>query len=99
MPMDILGQYEKQSSGSSSQGPAWKPSQEIGEGGSLVQFVIRLSGGKIKDARQATYILFAFAGIMILASLLIFFGRGSGQENAFPPNFIQIDQSQYGRKK
>jgi len=31
--MDILGQYEKQSSGSSSQGPAWKPSQEIGEGG------------------------------------------------------------------
>lgn len=97
--MDILGQYEKQSSEPSSHAPAWKPPQEIGEGGSLVQFVIRLSGGKIKDARQATYVLLVFASVLILASLFIFFGTGSAPKNAFSPNFIQIDQSQYRIKR
>ncbi len=93
--MDILGQYEKQSSESPSHAPAWKPSQEMGEGGSLVQFVIRISGGKIKNVRQATYALLAGAGILILVSLFIFFGTGSVPKNTFPPNFIHIDQSQY----
>ena len=96
--MDILGQYEKQTSESPPQRSVWHPSQEIGEGGSLVQFVIRLSVGKIKDARQATYVLLTFAGILILVSLFIFLGTGSAPKNAFPHNFIHIDQSQYGRK-
>ncbi|MDZ4260181.1 MAG: hypothetical protein U1A25_00805 [Candidatus Sungbacteria bacterium] len=58
-----------------------------------------VSGGKIKDARQATYVLLVFASVLILASLFIFFGTGSAPKNAFSPNFIHIDQSQYRIKR
>ncbi|MEK9195330.1 MAG: hypothetical protein AAB975_03060 [Patescibacteria group bacterium] len=92
--MDILEQYEKENP-EISQVPA---SQEFQDESFLIRLVIRLSGGRIKDLKQANYALLGFAVIAILISIFILFGTGSRSQQFLPPNFYQIDQSQYEQR-
>jgi hypothetical protein len=96
--MDILEQYEKENPQISSQSAQRNISQEFQDEGFLIQWVMRVSGGRIHDAKQANYVLLGFAVIMIVVSLFLFFGMGSGSQQFLPPNFYQIDQSQYEQR-
>ena len=93
--MDILEQYEKQNPEISQ---ASASSQEFQNESFLIRLVIRLSGGRIKDLKQANYALLGFAVIAILISIFILFGTGSRSQQFLPSNFYQIDQSQYEQR-
>ena len=40
----------------------------------IIQFVIKYSGGLVKDERQAEYVLLVFSILIIIFSLILFFG-------------------------
>ncbi len=76
--MDLLEQYKQQ------RPEAFKPvvpqpaTDPYGrEYGAMVRLVMRMSGGRIRDARQASYVLIAVAAVFLTVSLFFFF-RGSG---------------------
>ena len=52
--MDILGQYEKQFPQENK--PAIPQQRPLSEHGFLINLVMRVSGGMIKDEAQATYV-------------------------------------------
>jgi len=68
--MDILQQYEKDLPQVSRQVPQWESS---GEYGGLVRLVVRFSGGRIENERQANFVLIVTAVIIFGISLLIVF--------------------------
>ncbi len=43
----------------------------------MVRLVMKYSGGAIKEQKQAEYVLFAFAIIVFIISLYLFFSKGS----------------------
>lgn len=45
-----------------------------GESG-FVRLVMRISGGKIHDARTANYLLLAVAGVLMVVALVVFFSK------------------------
>jgi hypothetical protein len=49
----------------------------------LVALVIRISGGRIKDAKQASVVLLVISIVIISLSLIIFFTSGSDKQS-FP---------------
>ena len=53
----------------------------------IVQWVIKYSGGAIKDEKQANYVLIGFVAVTIIFSLFLFFGGGSSSynEKVIPP--------------
>jgi len=68
--VDILQQYEKEHPGAFRQAPSWEPPQEYGF---FIRWVMKLSGGRIRDVRSASYILLGFAALAIVVSLVLFF--------------------------
>ena len=63
----------------------------------MVQLVMKLSGGAIKDQRQAEYVLLGIVGVFLLISFYLFFSGGPSEEIINPsmpaagpddPNFI-----------
>lgn len=69
--VDLLGQYGSEG-GSSLSGmpPQWQPAQE---GGFIVRLLEKLSGGRIRDARQANYVLVGIAVAVFLISAWAFY--------------------------
>lgn len=53
----------------------------------IIQWVIKYSGGLIKDEKQAGYVLFAFVALAIAISLMVFFGSGSKIPSPSPTPF------------
>ena len=53
----------------------------------IVEWVIRYSGGAVKDERQANYFLIGFVALTIVVSLFLFFGGGRTSSN---PEDIKI---------
>ncbi len=52
----------------------------------IVQWVIKYSGGSIKDENQANYFLIGFVVVAIVVSFFLLFGGGyNGRTNAVPP--------------
>jgi len=51
----------------------------------VVQWVLKYSGGLVKDQRQAQYVLLGFAALAIIISLVLFFGGGGGPNIPLPP--------------
>ncbi|MDA1335195.1 MAG: hypothetical protein O2794_04290 [bacterium] len=53
----------------------------------IVQWVIKYSGGLVKDEKQANYVLIGFVAVAIIISLFLFFGGGSSSynEKIIPP--------------
>ena len=43
----------------------------------IVQWVIKYSGGLIKDENQASYVLIGFVALVIIVFLIVIFGSGS----------------------
>jgi len=52
----------------------------------IVQLVMKISGGAIKDERQAEYVLLGFVVVAIIISL--FLVLGGGKKNISPPKEI-----------
>ena len=74
--MDILEQYEKENP--EVKIPEWQTSQDYSF---LVRLVMRISGGRIQEEKQANYVLFVAVGIMFLVAILIFFVSGPSSED------------------
>ena len=81
--MDLLSQYKKdhpEAFQEQKQAPMTDEYGRVYTG--MIAWVMCLSGGRIRDARTATYVLMAAAGIIFVVSLFLFF-RGGG--TALPP--------------
>lgn len=73
--MDLLEQYKQQNPEKFREQKSPQPTDEYGRAYTgMSAFVMRLSGGKIKDTKQASYALFAVAVMFALAGLLFFTG-------------------------
>ncbi len=93
--MDLLEQYKQQNPEAFREQKRPQASDEYGrEYSTMVRLVMRLSGGAIKDARQASVVLLIGAAIIAIIALIVFFWP-SGAQNTLPKNFNNIDQSQY----
>jgi len=53
----------------------------------IIQWVIKYSGGLVKDEKQAIYVLIGFVVVVIIISLFLFFGGGGSAGN---PKDIKI---------
>lgn len=76
--MDLLEQYKQQRPEAfQEQKPSTPAADAYGrEYGAIVRFAMRLSGGRIRNARQASVVLIAAAGIAFAVSLFLFFRTG-----------------------
>ena len=62
-----------------------KPAQTFYPGTpKLIQWVIKYSGGLIKNKRQASYVLLGFAALAMIIALVLVFG-GGGNKIEVPP--------------
>jgi len=52
----------------------------------IVEWVIKYSGGYIKDEKQASYVLIGFVALVIVVSLFLFFGGLN--KNVSPPKIM-----------
>ena len=50
----------------------------------IVQWVIKYSGGYVKDEQQANYVLIGFVVVAIIFSLFFIFGGGNGGAKPLP---------------
>ena len=97
--MDLLSQYNKDHPEASLEKKAASITDEYGRVYTgMIALVMRLSGGSIRDARTASYVLLAASAIIILGALVILFWP-SRTQNALPKNFETIDQSQYANPR
>jgi hypothetical protein len=67
--MDILGEYERQNPVAPVRSTSFRSDSEYGF---FIKLVMRLSGGKIENGRQASLVLLAVAGAILLTSISIF---------------------------
>lgn len=67
--MDILAEYEKQNQKPIQASPQRQPTDEYGF---FIRLVMRLSGGKIENIRQASYVLLAAAGLVMITAIVVF---------------------------
>ena len=74
--MDILQKYKEQYPQESQEKKPSSPlMDEYGhEYSAMERLAIRVSGGRIKTGRQASYALLGVMGVVLLLSLLLFFG-------------------------
>ena len=75
--MSILEQYEKQFGTPVAPAPQNQPSNEYGF---LINLVMRLSGGRIKDAAQASYVLAGCAGLLFVIAIIMGVRAFSGNQ-------------------
>ncbi len=52
----------------------------------IVEWVIKYSGGYVKDEQQANYVLIGFVALAIIVSLFLFFGGGGAPAPKIPPS-------------
>jgi len=57
----------------------------------VIQWMIKYSGGLIKNERQASYVIFGFVALAIIVSLFLFFG-GDRKQETLPEDFINQPQ-------
>ena len=50
----------------------------------IIRWVIKYSGGYIKDEKQASYAILGFVAVAIIISLFLIFGRISGSSSQTP---------------
>jgi hypothetical protein len=56
----------------------------------MVKLVIKLSGGAIKERRQAEYVLLGFVVLVVLTSVFLFL---QGGPNTAPPTDIDVERA------
>ena len=81
--MDILSQYKQEHPETFQEKKLPRMTDEYGrEYTGMVAFVIRLSGGRIRDARTASFALAIVAGIIVLATFYLFISALRGGSSA-----------------
>lgn len=62
-------------------------------GEKLAEFLVKYSGGLIKNEKQASYVILGFVALAIIISLYLFFGGGKTEtKTPSPENFINKPQ-------
>lgn len=61
----------------------------------IVEWVIKYSGGAVKDEKQANYVLIGFVVVAVIFSLVLIFSGGSKTSKILPENFK--NQPQFSR--
>jgi hypothetical protein len=51
----------------------------------MIQWVMKHSGGLVKDEKQANYVLLAFVVVTVIITLFLIFGGGAGNQKLFTP--------------
>ncbi len=93
--MDILSQYKQDHPEAFREKKSAPATDEYGrEYRGMIAFIIRLSGGRIKDARQASYMLLFGAGLIVLIALLFYFWGSSGTIKQPASDLINRSQPQ-----
>ena len=72
----------------------WRPQQRVpkkGWGEKLAGFIVKYSGGLIKDENQAQYVILGFVAAAIIVSLFLIFG-GRGTSENIPVKYINKPQ-------
>ncbi len=71
--MDLLEQYKQQNPRAFQDYKLAPPSDEYGrEYSAMITWMIHFSGGRIKDAKQASYALLVLAGIIAVIAFFVF---------------------------
>lgn len=87
--MDILEQYEKNLPQEPHQAPQWESSDEYAWS---TRFLMRYSGGKIQNEKQASHILMGFVAVAIIFLLFLFFSNGLIQQKPTATSIEQMKQ-------
>jgi len=80
----------------------WRPQRFVpkkGWGEKLADFIVKYSGGLIKDENQASYVILGLVAVAIIISLFLFFGGGFQKpipQESVPPRELRPLNS-YGR--
>lgn len=83
--MDLLSQYKQDYPEAFQEKKPVSLTDEYGRTYSgMVAVVMRLSGGRINDARRASYVLLAVTGVILLATVLVFSGVFGFSSNSRP---------------
>lgn len=84
--MDILKKYNEDTPTVRPQVSQWQPPSEYGF---FVRMVMRVSGGRIRELRQASYVLLIGAIVITIIAAVLFLGAGGrGLERVIPVNKI-----------
>ena len=76
---DALKEFEAKSQ--VEQKPQKQAVETLGEVSGMAKWVVKLSGGKITEQRQAEYVLLGFVILAIAISVFLFFGEGSNSSS------------------
>ncbi|PIS17481.1 MAG: hypothetical protein COT59_00480 [Candidatus Nealsonbacteria bacterium CG09_land_8_20_14_0_10_42_14] len=69
-----------------SQSGQWSPGPYVSSTTpKIIRWLIKYSGGLIKNERQAFYVILGFIVLAIIVSIFLFSGRGGEQEIFTPP--------------
>ena len=78
--MDILSQYNQQRPEASQEQKQTPMTDQYGRTyGGMTAWVIRVSGGRIRDARGASYVLFGVAVIVLMIAIFVYSFWGIGE--------------------
>lgn len=89
--MDLLSQYKQDHPEAPRKKPSSSLTDEYGrEYSRMVALVMRLSGGRIRDARTASYVL-VIAAVVILITALTFFYWSAGNDINTKKNFVPAE--------
>jgi len=67
--------------------------EKISDVPKMVQWVMKISGGSIKNEKQAQYVLLGFVVIAIIVSLVLIFSGGSQKPKIIPQFREDIEPS------
>lgn len=85
--MDILEKYKQESRGQDTEAKLqeYKVERYDPETPKIIQWVMKYSGGLVKDQKQANYVLIGFAGMVIVLSLFLISSSYGGRSLTLPP--------------
>jgi hypothetical protein len=61
----------------------------------IIQWVIKYSGGLVKDEKQANYVLIGFVAVAVIVVLFLVFGGGGNEGTPAPKPEGQIKEGYY----
>lgn len=91
--IDLSGALKDSDSGGKFQDKWCRPAQTFYPGTpKIIRWVVKYSGGLIKDEKQASYVLIGFVAVAIVVALVLIFGNGGGQNTPSPESYINKQQ-------
>lgn len=80
----------------------WHPSEDpninrskSGFGGKLASLIIKISGGMVKDEKQANYVILGLVAIIFIISFVIFLNATSSPAPTAAPSEMQAMPEEY----